>query len=222
MLKPLNGLRLVRFQPEYHTAKHYEWLYSGNYSEYNRRNPFCPDATEIALSAKSKSFMVVRCDNAEIVGVVWFPKEDEAARNFEIEILIDSNFSGNDFGATALKIALNWKFNFCNFYKAKIKVMAEDKRILNALDRFGFYREGGPTATFKNEVYFDGEYHDIAGYAMFKRDFNSRYKNDFLQEVRLESPLSFEQEEPRLESRITEINKNGTLRLPIREQRLSI
>lgn len=72
--------------------------------------------------------------------------------------------------------------------------MARNKRLCFAAEKFGAFREGGENAVLKKDSFLNGEFHDIAVYAMFKTDFNKKYKNEF------------EQDEPRLESPITEVD----------------
>ena len=189
MLKKINGIRLVRFEPEYHTAKLYEWYYSGNYSEFFRDYPECPSAVELASMAKNKTFMIVKEDNDLVVGMLLCANANEASRNFEVGALVEKQSQGNGIFVSAFKILLNWKFNYCNFYKAKMKIMVRNKRLCDTLEKFGAAREGGANASFKKDSFFEGKFHDVAAYAIFKTEFNQFYSKDF------------EQEEPRLEPR---------------------
>lgn len=185
MLKSINGIRLVRFEPELHTGCLYAWYYSAEYPEFYRQFPDCPSATQIAAGAQGKTFMVLN-QRGEAVGTVMHFKEDEVARNFEVAILIDKNFERQGYAFTALKILLNWRFNYCNLYKAKINVVSENQRLCNAVETFGCTREGVP----KKEAYFGGEYHNVAAYAIFKADFNKKYLHEFKQVgPRLDAPI---------------------------------
>lgn len=178
MLKKLNGIRLVRFEPEYHTAKLYEWYYSGDYQEFFRDYPECPSATEIALAAQNKTFMVVREYDSLIVGLIKHFKINEASRNFELGALIDTQYQNSGASITALKIMLNWKFNSCNFYKAKMKILARNKRLCDILNKFGAVQEG----VLKKDSFLNGKFQDVAAYAIFKTNFNQLYSKDFEQE----------------------------------------
>lgn len=193
----LSGVRLVRFEPEYHTPKIYEWYYSGDYEEFFRDYPQCPSAAEMAIAAQGRTFMIVREIDSAIVGLIRFYGDNEISRNFEVGILIQRDFQKKSYAYLALKILINWKFNYCNFYKAKIKVIAKNKNICDSLDKFGAFREGGPSAVLKKETFFNGKFLDIAVYAIFKTEFNQLYLKDF------------EQEGPRLESHADDVNSNG-------------
>lgn len=189
MLK-LNGVRLIRFEPEYHIAKIYEWYYSGDYQEFFREYPQCPSASEMAMASQGKTFMIIKEDDNRIIGLVRFFNENNIARNFELGILIDKELQKQNFAFNALKIFLNWKFNYCNFYKAKMKVIAKNDRLCNILDKFSAFREGGQGAVLKKESFYEGKFHDVAVYAIFKTDFNQLYLKDFEQdEARLETPI---------------------------------
>lgn len=188
MLK-LNGIRLVRFEPDYHTTNLYQWYYSGDCLEFFRDYPQCPSAVEMAQAAQGKTFMIVREHDAEIVGMVQYFNVNETARNFELGLLIDNRFEGQGLVPLALKTFLNWRFNYCNFFKAKMKVLAKNKRACDILERFGAMREGGPGAVLKRESFFAGKFHDVAAYAILKTDFNQLYSEHFESiEPRLEPP----------------------------------
>ncbi|MGE0630967.1 MAG: GNAT family N-acetyltransferase [Pseudobdellovibrionaceae bacterium] len=186
MFKQLNGIRLVRFEPEYHTAIVYKWYYSGDYEEFFRYTPDCPSAQKIVSTAIDNTFMVVVKDT--VVGLVRQYDANEFSRNISVGVLVDKEFEKNKIGTTALKIFLHWKFNYCNFYKVKLNIMIRNKRVSNILDLLGFYKEG----EFKKDVFLNGEYHDSAVYAMFKTLFNKKYKD------------IFEPEEPRLDAHVEE------------------
>lgn len=184
MLKTLNGIRLIRFEPEIHSQVLYHWYYSGDYPEFFRNYPTCPSLQEIAGSASGKALMVSRETDGAILGCVMHFNEKEFSRNFEVGVLIDRQLQGCQIGITALKILLDWKFNNCNLYKAKVNCIADNNKLISIVEKFGFALEG----TLKKESFFNGDFHNVAVYAMFKTKFNNSYKSDFeTQEARLEA-----------------------------------
>lgn len=190
MLKKLNGIRLVRFEPEFHAAKLYEWYYSEDYHEFFREYPQCPSATELAQQAIGRAFIIVkdvgneRGQESFPIGMITHMNVNEVSRSFEVGVLVEREHQKHEHAITALKIMLNWMFNSCNFYKAKLKIIAKNKRICDILEKFGAFREGGANAVSKKDVFFNGTFHDVATYAMFKTDFKELYLTDF--EPRLE------------------------------------
>lgn len=197
MFKPLNGIRLVRFEPEYHTAIIYKWYYSGDYEEFYRYWPNCPSAQDLVSAAINNTFMIM--GEEQVLGLVRQYDANDFSRNFWVGVLVDQAFEKKKIGTTALKIFLNWKFNSCNFYKAKLNIMIRNKRVSNILDLLGFSKEG----EFKKDVFLNGEYHDSAVYAMFKTLFNKKYKD------------LFEPEEPRLEAHVEEASNVRRIRNPV-------
>lgn len=184
MLKSLNGIRLIRFEPEIHSQQLYFWYYSGLYPEFFRNYPTCPSIQEIAGNASGKALMVSRETDGAILGCVMHFNEKEFSRNFEVGALIDQQAQGYQIGITALKILLDWKFNNCNLYKAKVNCILDNKKLISIVEKFGFSLEG----TLKKESFFNAEFHDVAVYAMFKTKFNNSYKSDFeTPETRLEA-----------------------------------
>lgn len=185
MLKTINGVRLVRYEPQFHAAQLYQWYYSDLYPEFYREFPSCPNSEEIASAAVGKAFMIVGPEGQNLGCIMHF-QEDEFSRRFELAMLVDKQFERQGVGLAALKIFLNWKFNFCNLYKAKINVVARNRRLCNALETFGATQEG----LLRKESFFDGEFHDIAAYAMFKTDFNKKYQHEFKSAgPRLDAPI---------------------------------
>ncbi len=185
MLKRLNGTGLVRFEPTFHTAILYGWYYSGDYPEFYRNYPNCPTADEIAASAHGKTFMIIN-DKNDIVGCIMYFKEDEFSRNFELAVLIDKKSEKQGFAFNALRILMNWKFNFCNLYKAIIQVVARNDRLCMAVENFGASCEG----ILRKQAYYDGDFRDIAVYSMFKPQFNDKYQADLkLTGPRLDAPI---------------------------------
>ena len=188
MLKKINNIRLVRFEPEYHSAKLYEWYYSEDYQEFFRDFPDCPSAVELAKFAQGRAFIILK--EKVIAGLIIYSMVNEVSRNFEVSVLVDAQFQKQSCSVDGLKIFFNWMFNACNFYKAKIKVLAENRRVCEALERFGASRDGGPYAVFKKDIFFRSKFHDVAVYAVFKIDFNKLYLKEI--EPRLESPSNSE------------------------------
>jgi len=186
MLK-LGDVRLVRFEPEVHSMQIYQWYYSGDHPEFYRNFPECPTMKELAAQLFGKTFMVFRESDRMILGKVVYYEQNEYSRNFGVGVLIDKKFEGQGYGSTAFKILLNWKFNYCNLYKAKMQVMVRNKRIRSILERLGATFE----APLKKEVFLEGKFHDIAVYAMFKTEFNEKYLKDFEPaERRLDAPMT--------------------------------
>ena len=193
MLKQINGVRLVRFEPEYHAAKLYEWHYSEDYQEFFRDFPDCPSATELAKLAQGRAFIILKECEVEgvkqwgIAGLIVYSMANEVSKNFEVSLLIDVNFQKQGCFVDAFKIFLNWIFNSKNFYKAKVKILAENRRVCEIVERFGAFREGGQHAFLKKDIFFKSKFHDVAAYAIFKTDFNKLYLKEF--EPRLEPLL---------------------------------
>jgi len=61
-----------------------------------------------------------------------------------------------------------------NFHKIYAGVFTPNKRSLQAADKLGFEKE----AVLKEEMYVDGEYHDVHKFALFKRDWIKSNQNE--------------------------------------------
>lgn len=185
MIKSLGGLRLIPFEPEFHTLTAAQWQNSGDYLEFFRAEPVPATLRGIAGALDGRTFMIVLPDNTTVGAIMHF-KQDEVARNFEVAVLIDKGHEGQKIAFNALKMFLNWKFNTCNLYRAEFMVLERNRRLCQALDTFGARFEG----LLRKKAFIDGEFQNVAAYAVFKTDFNKMYQEEFkMTGPRLDAPI---------------------------------
>ncbi len=191
MIKSINGVRLVPFEPEAHTMPAYVWQNSSEYGEFFRAMPIPQSLRGVAAAMEGRSLMIVlESENGlQIAGAIMHFNQDETARSFEVAILIDKQFQNSRIAFTALKMFLNWKFNTCNLYRAEFMVLERNKRLCAALDKFGAKQEG----VLKKKAFIDGEFLNVAAFAILKTDFNKFYQKEF------------KSDGPRLEARMKDV-----------------
>lgn len=174
MLKTINGIKLIKFEPSAHTQMVYNWYYDTHYLHFFRNYPSCPSFDEIIASMAGKTFMIVY-DN-KIVGMVMHYNQNEFSRKTEVGILVDKAYEGNKIGPTATKVLVYYLLNTLNLYKVSVVVVSDNEAVNKTVEKFGFIKEG----KFKNSVYYDGEFHDENFWSIFKGDFNKKYKPEFI------------------------------------------
>ena len=174
MIKTLNGVRLVRFEPEQHTLIAYHWQNSGEYGEFFRAMPVPASMREIAVALDGKTMMVVA--NDQVVGAIMHFNQDEIARNFEVAILMDKAAEKKGIGFTALKMFLNWKFNACNLYLAEFNTLERNRRLHDALINFGALYEG----TRRKRAFVD-RFQNVSNFSIINKEFNDLYQQEFNQ-----------------------------------------
>lgn len=174
MLKELNGVKLIKFEPAAHTQMVYGWYYDNAYTHFFRNYPSCPSFDEIVATMSGKTFMVLAQD--QIVGMVMHFNQNEFSRKVEMGCLIDKSCEGNKIGSTAAKILIYYLLNTLNLYKVSMTSVSDNDRVNKIVEKLGFSKEGH----FKNSVYYDGEFHNENFWAIFKGDFNKKYKAEFI------------------------------------------
>lgn len=175
MLKPFQNIQLVKFEASTHTSIIHGWYYSGEYPEYFWSYPEILGMDSIANEFVDKTLMIVELTSKTIVGMITMAVRSENSRNFETSILINNQFKGKGFGKRALKLALQYQFNTKNFYKCLSPVLDINRGIQNFVNKFGWKQE----ATLKKHGFYNGEFHDLFIFTIFKSDFNKMYKSDF-------------------------------------------
>lgn len=173
MFKSINDIRLVQFEPQLHIVNFLEWYYSGDYSEFFRGTTQIPSVENFSKMLIGKTFMVLKEEH--IIGAIMFFNMDEIARRCEVGLMIDKKFEKNGDGVKAFKVFLYWLFNSLNLYKVTVEVMSRNKRLNDILHKMGAVDDGSPA---KNHLYLDGEFHNVNRWAMFKGDYNKRYKRE--------------------------------------------
>lgn len=173
MFKTLNEVRLVQFEPQLHIADFIGWYYSGEYSEFFRGTTQISSIEQFSKMLIGKTFMILKGE--QIIGAIMYFSLDEVARRCEVGMMIDKKFQKSGDGLKGFKIFLYWLFNSLNLYKVTIEVMTRNKRLNDILHKMGAVDDGSPA---KNHLYLDGEFHNVNRWAMFKGDYNKRYKKE--------------------------------------------
>ena len=105
------------------------------------------------------------------IGSIGFNHINWVSRNANIFLTIgESEFWGKGIAGEASKLLINYGFTELNLHKIYSGVFTPNKRSLRAAEKLGFEKEG----VLKEEMYVDGQYHDIHKFALFKRDWKNK------------------------------------------------
>ena len=112
-------------------------------------------------------FTVYHKEAKRPIGSIGFNHINWVSRNANIFLTIgEPEYWGKGIAGEASKLMINYGFTELNLYKIIAGVFTPNTRSLRAAEKLGFEKEG----VLKEEMYVDGQYHDIHKFALFKRD----------------------------------------------------
>ncbi len=112
-------------------------------------------------------FIIYHKQSKRPIGRIGFNHIDWVGRNANIFAEIgEPEYWGKDIAGEASRLMINYGFTELNLHKIIAGVFTPNKRSLRAAEKLGFEKEG----VLKEEMYVDGQYHDMHKFALFKRD----------------------------------------------------
>ena len=114
---------------------------------------------------KSKKFFTI-CDDKKPIGFMGFSGIDKVNRNANIFIAIgDDDYRGKGIGKNALEWLIDYGFKKLKLHKINLGVFEKNICAIHLYKKFGFVVEG----ILKDEVFFDGKYHNQILMAKFDK-----------------------------------------------------
>lgn len=101
-----------------------------------------------------------------------FTRSANSHDNVEFTVRKTSDDRGKGYGTELLNLILDYGFNNLNLHKIKLNVYPFNIGAIKAYTRVGFAKE----ATFKHEVFYNGQWVDTDRYAIFQADWYARQK----------------------------------------------
>ena len=112
-------------------------------------------------------FTVYHKEAKRPIGSIGFNQTNWVSRNANIFLTIgEPEYWGKGIAGEASRLMINYGFTELNFHKIFAGVFTPNSRSLRAAEKLGFEKEG----VLKEEIYVDGQYHDMHRFALFKRD----------------------------------------------------
>jgi len=119
----------------------------------------------------SIKFTIYHKQSKRPIGRIGFSRIDWVNRNANIFAIIgEPEYWGKGIAGEASKLMINYGFTELNLHKILSGVFTPNKRSLRAAEKLGFEKEG----VLKEEMYVDGQYHDVHRFALFKRDWKKK------------------------------------------------
>lgn len=103
-------------------------------------------------------------DGERIIGTCGFNRIEKDNLRAEIGGALSPRYWGVGVAYEAVKKIVEYGLNDLGLHAIEAKVDAENRSAIFLLEQLGFVREG----YFKDRMYFEGEFHDMAVYTKFK------------------------------------------------------
>ena len=125
---------------------------------------------KISPFADEYNFAIETLDTGKYIGGCGVKNIDYKNSVLEVGIFIgDEEYLSKGYGTDALKLLVEFIFEQMNINKVKLGVYSFNPRAQRCYEKVGFKRE----AVLKEELYRNGQYHDVIIMSIFKRDYFS-------------------------------------------------
>ena len=104
------------------------------------------------------TFVIVTLDTNKIIGTVSIENVDSIHRYGTLGIFIgDKEYLSKGYGTEAIKLILDYGFNYMNLHNIKLNVLAVNERALNCYKKCGFKEMG----KIREARFINGKYYDV-------------------------------------------------------------
>ena len=118
------------------------------------------------------SFVMVTLDNNEMIGTIALEKIDNINRSATLGIFIgNKEYWNNGYGTEAIKLILDYGFNYKNLHSVKLQLMSFNERALKCYKKCGFKEVG----RIRQCKYINGNYYDSILMDILKEEFTENY-----------------------------------------------
>ncbi len=126
---------------------------------------------EQMTNSKDYIFDIVLQDKDILIGNCSITKIDYVSGTAELGIMIgEEKYRSNGYGQEALKLLLDYGFNFLRLHNICLGVFSFNERAINCYKKVGFKEYGRRTEAY----YLDGKYYDIIYLEYLEKDFKKK------------------------------------------------
>lgn len=121
---------------------------------------------------KNYNFFIVTLDNDKLIGTVGLENYDSINRTATLGIFIgDKDYRSQGYGTEAIKLILDYGFNYLNLNNIKLDLMSFNERALKCYQKCGF-KEYGRRRKCK---FINGKYYDTIEMDILAEEFKGSY-----------------------------------------------
>ena len=154
-----------------------EWLNDFKVTDYTGRsgNSMTIEAEKKFLEENNNhqsSFVIVTLDKNEMIGAISLEKINNINRTATLGIFIgNQEYLSKGYGTEAIKLILDYGFNYMNLHSIQLDLMSFNKRALNCYKKCGFIETGRK----RENKYVNGKYYDTICMDILKNEFKESY-----------------------------------------------
>lgn len=117
-------------------------------------------------------FAIVNLESNELIGNCGFPSINRQDRTAEVGIFIGKEENrSNGYGTEALRLLLDYSFNYLNLHSIMLKVMSFNERAIACYKKAGFKEAG----RLREAYFLNGKYYDIVSMDILEYEFHGEY-----------------------------------------------
>lgn len=121
---------------------------------------------EISSEKDDYMFAIELKDEKVFIGTIAVYLVNWKNGTCHVGISIGPDFQEKGYGTDAMKVLLDFIFNYMNVNKVKLQVFGYNQRAIGSYEKCGFQLEG----TFREELFRFGKYHDVLVMGLLRKD----------------------------------------------------
>lgn len=154
-----------------------EWMNDFQITDYTGRSGMLVtlDSEKKYLEENSSpqaTFVIVTLDKNEMIGTVGLERINNIHRTATLGIFIgNKEYWNNSYGTEAIRLILDYGFNYMNLHSVKLELMSFNERALKCYKKCGFKEAG----RIRESRYINGKYYDTIFMDILKSEFKEDY-----------------------------------------------
>lgn len=154
-----------------------EWLNDFNVTDYIGRSDALTtlDSEKKYLednSSSKYSFVIVTLDSDKMIGTVGLENISSSNRTATLGVFIgDKDYLSKGYGTEAIRLLLDYGFNYLNLHSINLTLMAFNERALKCYEKCGFKQTG----KIRDHRFINGKFYDAICMDILEDEFNEEF-----------------------------------------------
>ena len=118
------------------------------------------------------TFSIITLDNNKLIGTVGLERINHVHRTAALGIFIgDKDYLSKGYGTEAIRLLLDYGFNYLNLHRVELHVMSFNERALKCYKKCGFKEIG----RLRENRFVNGRYYDTISMDILENEFTESY-----------------------------------------------
>ncbi|MGN1330266.1 MAG: GNAT family N-acetyltransferase [Clostridia bacterium] len=118
------------------------------------------------------TFSIVTLEEDKLIGTISLEKIDHLNRTATLGIFIgDKDYLSKGYGTEAIRLILDYGFNYMNLHSIKLNLMSFNERALKCYKKCGFKENG----RIRENRFINGKYYDTIAMDILENEFTESY-----------------------------------------------